>query len=155
MHRLHIAVTALLILSGARPVVAQTTVAGTWITEFPINLRVINGVESSDGTGKARVSMQLKGDSVLGTWQEITTGGRGRARSLRGVKANGRVRLETDPPDERVLNVNGDEQRVRMRTVYDFALTGDALEGEEHGEGLDHSMVGPSRRFSAKREPAK
>lgn len=146
---------AALALAAAPPASAQGTVAGTWIAEFPIGLRVINGVESSDATGRARITLRLKGDSVLGTWQDITGGNRpARTRSLRGVLANGRARVETDPPDTRVLFDGTTEQRVQMRTVYDVAAHGDTLEGTEESIAADHSSVGRSRPFHAKREAA-
>jgi hypothetical protein len=41
-----------------------------------------------------------------------------------------------------------------MRTVYDFAVTGDRLQGTEESIAADHSSVAHSRPFSAKREAA-
>jgi hypothetical protein len=144
---------ATLALAVARPAAAQTNIAGNWITEFPLRLRVINGVESSEGTGRARLTLRLKGDSVLGTWLDITPGGAqpARTRALRGTVANGQVRVETDPPDERVLFDGTTEQRVQMRTVFEFTLHGDALEGTEESIAADHSSVAHSRPFRAKR----
>jgi hypothetical protein len=147
---------ATLALAVARPASAQGNVAGDWITEFPLRLRVMNGVESSEGTGRARLTLRLKGDSVLGTWLDITSGAAqpARTRSLRGTMANGRVRVETDPPDTRVLFDGTTEQRVQMRTVFDFTARGDTLEGTEQSIAADHSSVAHSRPFSAKRETA-
>ena len=149
--------TATLALAAVRPAPAQDNVAGSWITEFPIRLRVINGVESSDGVAQARMTLRLKGDSVLGTWQDITRGAgqSARTRTLRGTIVNGRARVETDPPDERVLRDAEGEQRVMMRTVYDFTAQGDTIKGTEQSIAADHSSVAHSRPFSASREPAR
>jgi hypothetical protein len=149
--------TTALALALAPPASAQGSIAGSWITEFPIRLRVINGVESSDGVGQARLTLRLKGDSVLGTWVEITHGAGqpARTRALRGTLVGGRARVETDPPDERVLRDNEGERRVQMRTLYDFTAHGDSLQGTEQNIAADHSSVAHSRPFSAKREAAR
>lgn len=145
---------ATLVLAVARTATAQDNVAGRWITDFPLRLRVINGVESSEGTGHARLTLRLKGDSVLGTWQDITAGAAQppRSKTLRGTVVNGRVRVETDPPDERVLRDAEGERQVMMRTLYDVAARGDSLVGTEQSIAADHSSVAYSRPFSATRE---
>jgi hypothetical protein len=149
--------TAALALVLARPASAQGNIAGSWITEFPLRLRVINGVESSDGVAQARLTLRLKGDSVLGTWQQIPQGAGqpARTRALRGTVVNGRARVETDPPDERVLRDNEGERRVQMRTRFDFAAHGDSLQGTEQTIAADRSSVAYSRPFAAKREPVR
>ena len=145
---------ATLAFAAAGPLSAQAGVAGSWIMDFPIGLRVINGVESSTGTGQARMTLTVTGDSVHGTWRDITRGTTqpARPRTLLGTIAKGRVRVETDPPDEGVIRDAEGEQHVRMRRIYDFTARGDSLLGTEQSINADDGTVAHSRAFSARRE---
>jgi hypothetical protein len=153
MYRYVLAGAMLLAIAIPRAGRAQGTVAGTWITEFDIGIRNVDGEETSLGKRQARIVLQLKGDSVTGTWQALadSTGPAATPMQLRGRVADGKVELQTEPI-ERVLRVNDDEQRVKMISSYSFVVQGDTLDGTVQIRSLDGSFEGNARPFSAKRE---
>jgi hypothetical protein len=154
MHR-HVGSTlALLILAAPRGAVAQTSLAGRWRTAFDVGIRVVDGVESSEGKGHARITLEVKGDSVVGQWLNIDSpGGAPRTpRPLRGVVTDSGARLETVEPREVVLRTPDGEQHFQTTMTYTFRLRGDSLVGTEQWIAVDHSSRGPLRPFVATRE---
>jgi hypothetical protein len=153
VRKLFAAVVVAALIGGTTPGAAgaQGSVAGTWLTEFPLRLRNINGVVSSDGTGHARISLTIKGDSVIGTWQVTDGDVAPPARMLRGTLSNGKARVESEPSEATLRGPDG-EQKVLMKTVYEFTAKGDALDGTQTVEAVDGSHTGPARPFSAKRD---
>lgn len=69
--------------TGVAPVSAQATIAGTWFTEFDAQVRIVNGAQSTV-KGHARIELQVSGDSIHGTWQNLNATGTaaGPARAL-------------------------------------------------------------------------
>ena len=132
----------------------QATISGSWRTEFDVGIRVVNGVESSESKGHARISLQLKADSVLGTWQTLDPAGAamGEPRPMRGIATPGGARIETVIPRDVVLRTPDGEQRIPSRIFYVLTLRGDSLVGTEQWVALDHSTRGPTRPFTATRE---
>ena len=151
-HTIRLAVTALL-LTTAASLDAQAPVAGKWIADFELGMRNENGTVTSTGTGKARVSLQLKGDSVFGTWETIEPASPAGAvtRPLKGVFANGTLKLETEPSERRIM-LNGEEKRITMFTRYEVKVDGDAMTGTAQQIGLSGDMAPPPRPFKAVRE---
>ena len=135
-------------------ILTQATISGTWRTEFAVGIRVVNGVESSETKGHARITLELKADSVLGTWQNLDTSGaaQGEARPLLGIATPGGARIETVVPREVVLRTPDGEQRIPSRIFYVLTLRGDSLVGTERWVALDNSAQGPTRPFTATRE---
>jgi len=131
---------------------AQASVAGTWLTEFDIGIRNENGVETSMGKRQATITLTLKGDSVLGSWQVLpdSSGKAPAPIKLRGIRSSTKVTLQADPV-ERTVRMNDDEQRLQMTSTYAFDLRGDELVGTTRNIFSDHSFDGPERSFSAKR----
>jgi hypothetical protein len=142
----------LLLAMPATPIHAQASVAGTWLTEFDIGIRNENGVETSMGKRQATMTLTLKGDSVLGTWQvaAVSDAPAPGPIKLRGIRSGAKVSLEADPV-ERTVRMNDDEQRLQMTSTYTFDLRGDELVGTTRNTFSDHSFDGPERSFSAKR----
>lgn len=132
---------------------AQAPVAGKWIADFDLGMRNVDGVITSTGTGKARVTLTPKGDSVFGTWQIIEPAERAStpARALKGVYANGTLKLETDPTENRV-RLNDEERTLRMITRYEIKVDGDNMSGTSQPVDLTGSIEPPSRPFKAVRE---
>lgn len=144
---------AFLVLVTSRGALAQSPIAGTWRTEFNVGIRVINGVESSEGKRQARITFQMKGDSVLGTWQNVDTVGAamGDPRPLRGIVTDSGVRIQTIVPTEMVMRTQDGEQRLQANLFYVVSVRGDSLVGTEQWIALDHSDRGPMRPFTAVR----
>lgn len=144
---------AFLVLATSRGATAQGSIAGTWRTDFNVGIRVINGVESSEGKRHAQITFQVKGDSVLGTWQNVDTVGAamGDPRPLRGVVTDGSARIQTIVPTEMVMRTQDGEQRLQATLFYVVSVRGDSLVGTEQWIALDHSDRGPTRPFTAVR----
>ena len=154
-HTIRLAITALL-LTTAGSLEAQAPVAGKWIADFELGMRNENGVVTATGIGKARVLLQLKGDSVFGTWETIEPAPPAgmAARPLKGVFANGTLTLQTEP-SERRINLNGEERRINMFTRYEVKVEGDAMTGTAQQVALGGEMAEmapPPRPFKAVRE---
>jgi hypothetical protein len=144
---------ALLVLAASRGADAQTSLAGRWRTEFDVGIRVIDGVESSEGKGQARITLQTKGDSIIGTWLNLDPpGGAPAARPLRGVVTDSGARLETVEPREVVLRTPDGEQHFQTTTTYTFRVRGDSLVGTTQWIAVDRTTRGPARPFVATRE---
>jgi hypothetical protein len=144
---------ALLVLAmPATRIHAQASVAGTWLTEFDTGIRIENGVETSMGRRQATLTLTLKGDSVLGTWQVAAQPNSPTPApiKLRGTRSGTTVTLQADPV-ERTVRMNDDEQRLQMTSTYTFDLRGDELVGSTRNTFSDRSFDGPERSFSAKR----
>ena len=131
---------------------AQNPAAGTWIAEFELGMRNEGGVITSMGTGKARVALEARGDSVFGTWLVVEPAPRGAnaaPRALRGVFANGVLKLESEP-SERRLRVNDEDRVVRMLTRYEAKLEGHSLTGTSQNGPVDGGLeTPPARPFKA------
>src|SRR6476646_9017100 len=106
--RLSLLAFAPLLLAPLRGITAQSTVVGRWSIEYPLNLRVVNGVESSTGTGRARLTLTQHGDSVIGTWEVLApvTIPMPPKRTLRGVAAGGRLQLQAEPTTAVIASVS-------------------------------------------------
>lgn len=144
---------AFLVLVTSRGAIAQGSIGGTWRTEFEVGIRVVNGVESSEGKRHARITLQVKGDSVLGTWQNVDSVGvaMGDPRPLRGIVSDGGARIETVVPTEMVMRTQDGEQRIQATLTYLLTVRGDTLAGTQQWIAVDHSDRGPARPFTAVR----
>lgn len=135
---------------------AQSPVAGTWIAEFELGMRNEGGVVTSMGTGKARVALQARGDSVFGTWLVVEPAGpaaNAQPRALKGVFTNGVLKLESDP-SERRLRMDDEERIVKMVTRYEAKLEGNALVGTSLNVPMTDTGMEPppARPFKAIRQ---
>lgn len=68
MSRSRIPVLSASLFLAAAPLFAQSAVAGKWAAEYALGMRNIEGVVLSMGTDRARITLEVKGDSVFGTW---------------------------------------------------------------------------------------
>jgi hypothetical protein len=138
-----------------QPVGAQSVaaVAGKWTAEFELGMRNENGVVSSTGSGKARITLDVQGDSVIGTWVTLEPANMAAApaRPLRGVFANGVLRLQTEPTERRIM-LNDNAMNLKMITRYELKLDGDTLTGTTQQVALGGEVDPPARPFKALRE---
>ena len=135
----------------ASPLAAQG-VTGRWITEIERMVRNENGNVSTGDKAKARLVLEQRGDSVIGTWELVDTaaspGGRAAApRQLRGTISSNKVSLSTQVEARR--NINGEESVQTMTIVYDFTVDGDKLQGTTTAKAPEMQITRP---FSAWRE---
>lgn len=145
---------ALVIVSGfAIPLSAQAAAAGTWVTEFDAQVRIVNGAESVV-KGHARIELQVNGDSIHGTWQNLNATGAadGPARPLGGTLTTSGAHFEALKPSEVVERTMGNETHTQVVMSYDVAVHGDSLVGTVQWVAVDHSSKGETRQFTATRK---
>ena len=137
----------------AIPLSAQATVAGTWFTEFDAQVRIVNGFESTV-KGHARIELQVSGDSIHGTWQNLNATGAadGPVRSLGGTLTTSGAHFEALKPSEVVQRTMDNETHRQVVMSYDVAVHGDSLVGTVQWVAVDHSSKGETRRFTATRK---
>ena len=145
----HIALVMMTLFTGA-PLLAQGAgVTGTWITEFDRMMRNEGGSVTTGDKTRARLALQQKGDSVIGTFEVLAPGDAPRPpRQLRGTIAGDRVMLTSE--FEARVNRNGEESTRTITVVYDLTVKGDILEGTMTNRSGDMDM--PPRPFTATRE---
>ncbi len=138
--------------SIALPLSAQAAVAGTWLTEFDAQVRVVNGAQSVV-KGHARIELRVSGDSIYGTWQNLNAAGAadGPGRALGGSLTSGGAHFEALTPSEIVERTMDNETHTKVVMNYDVAVHGDSLVGTEQWVAVDHSSKGETRRFTATR----
>lgn len=146
----HLLVALCLALLPAIAPRAQS-VTGAWAVEYEQHIR-----ESPSGTtiekGRARLLLDSRGDSVVGTWQPVADGGAAApaVRELRGVVDGDTVRLTT--PVQLRRSVDGAESVLHGTMVYEFVVDGDALRGRIRT--VVKGVEGRPRAFVATRERA-
>jgi hypothetical protein len=129
----------------------QTSVTGRWSTEFDIGIRNENGVETSMGKRQATMTLELRGDSVFGTWQVAPQGGATPPPvHLKGVRTGTKVQLSAEPV-EHTVNMGDGDRTVKMVAVYRLELHDGELVGTSQNTSADGSFDGPERPFSARR----
>ncbi len=154
MHRAFRCVATTALLLAGTTLGAQSPVSGKWAADFELGMRNVDGVVTSTGTGHARLTLEAKGDSVFGTWlilDPAPPAGAPSSRALKGVFANGVLKLETEPSERRIV-MNDEEKRLKMITRYELKLEGDALVGTQRQVALGGEIEPPARPFKANRE---
>ncbi|HUP88015.1 MAG TPA: hypothetical protein VM100_01550 [Longimicrobiales bacterium] len=150
----HIMVAAAIFVAATSA--SGQSVAGKWTVSYPVGM-IQNGVRT-ETIGTAALSLELKGDSVFGTWQSLNTPVAVPAREFKGTFKDGKLLFETvSEATIRQGGMGGDgESKIRMRTYYEATLKGDNLDGTMSAKSEDGSIDVPSRAWTAKRgEPAK
>lgn len=142
---------AALALLSAAPLSAQG-INGEWITEFDRMMRNDGGSVSTSDKARAKMTLTQKGDSVTGTWQLVGDAPAGaKPRELKGTIAGNKVALQAQ--FQATINRNGETEERTLTMLYDFAISGDKLEGTMQTKSDDMGM--PARPFSAWRETAR
>jgi len=137
---------------GAAPARAQGTIAGKWTTDYPTGIRNENGEVAVSSSRPATMTLTLKGDSVLGTWQLSAPAGGAAPAALHMVgKRTGTKFVLQDDAVERTVNMGEGPKQVKMFTRWEFEVKGDVLEGVQHNLSPDGSFEGPELPFTAKR----
>jgi hypothetical protein len=143
---------AVLVLLWPASVQAQAAnIAGTYVVDFDSRVQMTAAGAEVTGRGKARMTLELRGDSVFGTWQVLDAPDARPPRALRGALQDGKVKLSAEPT-EAVLNVNGEEQRRTIRQNFIATITGDEIRGTIESDSPMPGMSGITRKFEGKRE---
>ena len=154
--RVHRLVAAAIVLTvGVVPVRAQGTVAGKWTTDYPTGIRNENGEIVVSASRPATMTLTLKGDSVIGTWQmSAAAGGTAPAPTHMTGKRSGTKFVIRNEAVERTVNMGEGPKQVQMFTQWDFEVKGETLVGTQKNMSPDGSFEGPELPFSAKRAKA-
>src|SRR5688572_922087 len=109
------AVAAGLAISGAQ---AQE-VAGTWAVDFDgLIQRTPDGRQQVVRRNKARLVIEVKGDSAFGTWTIETADGPPRIVKLRGTRKGNSVKLVSDTVSGRMVDKNGQSTTLAFVNTY-------------------------------------
>jgi hypothetical protein len=102
MQRVIRAAIVTLTIVAAQSGSAQGTATGKWIFEFNRRVTEENNVVTESDPARVRLTIDVAGDSVTGSWQLIGSDGiavNGPVRFIHGHVSNGRFRIETEPPE--------------------------------------------------------
>ena len=130
------------------PALAQG-VAGTYVVEYPARIQNTNGEENVQ-MGKARLTLEVKGDSVVGTWLVLDRPD-ARPREVRGTLQRNTAKFSLQT--EGRINQNGEERTIKMTTDFTATVSGDKVDGTMQLRSSE-GMSQPERKFSGLREKA-
>ncbi len=133
---------------------AQGGAAGNWRVEFPRRVENDGSGDRVTEFGHALVTLQLKGDSVVGTWK-TTDGGPGPSmqRRVAGTISGNKLHLVSEP-FEAVMRGPDGESKVQLIVSYDLEITGDTLAGTQQAKPQDGGPEGASLPVKGTREKA-
>jgi hypothetical protein len=144
----------LLAMAICAPAAAEAqSIAGTWTASYPRAVRNINGVQDAE-IGTAVVTLEVKGDSVFGTWLTQNTPNPAKPRALKGTFANGKLSLVAEAMEATVRR--GGEtstgQTISMIGYFEAELKDGKLEGTMRNESTDGTVRNGPLNWSATRE---
>jgi hypothetical protein len=133
---------------------AQSAVSGSWNVEFPRRVENDGSGERVTEYGHALLVLEIKGDSVIGTWKSLDPGPNAAvSRRLAGTSSGGKLRLVSEP-FEAVMRSPDGESRVKLVGTYDLEIQGDALTGTQQMSPQDGGQQGPSLPVKGTRSKA-
>jgi hypothetical protein len=149
------AVLGVVAVAGVSNADAQS-LAGKWTAEYPTRIQNTNGQVEAAEMGTALVTIELKGDTVIGTWTASAGRDAGAARAIRGTFANGKVTFATEPVERTIMRNtgSGDEQHVvKMTSQFEGEVKGDEITGTFTLNFGDERRT-PPMKWTARRNPA-
>lgn len=115
---------AAILSTAAAPLSAQASIAGTWTAVVPDAVKNEDGVQSVISTTTATLVLEMRGDSVVGTFKRLKSPV---ARAIAGTVSGATVVLHANTQARMILN--GEEQTLALITTYRFTLDGYTLRG--------------------------
>ena len=122
--------------------------AGSWLVEYPAQIRVTNGEESVT-MGKARLTLQVKGDSVLGTWHVLDRAD-AKPRAIRGTVSGNIAKWSLE--NEGRINDGGETRTIKMVTTFTAIVSGNKVEGTMQSRSPEIDAPSPERKWTGVRE---
>jgi hypothetical protein len=129
-------------------------ISGKWTAEYPRMVRNVNGVASGEENVTAVLTIEVKGDSIFGTWHAQNTPNPSTPRAFRGTYSNGKIAFTGEPVPVTIRRAgggDGSESPLQMITYYEGTLKDGVIEGTFRGESTDGAVSTPSMKWSAKR----
>lgn len=131
---------------------AAQDISGKWTASYPRGIRNINGVEEAE-MGTALITLEIKGDSVFGTWHTQNTPRPSQPRALKGTFANGKMTLVAEATEATIRRAPDDPgETIRMVGYLEAELKDGVLEGTMRNESTDGAVRNGPLKWSAKRE---
>ena len=144
----------LLSVVAAADTQAQAGVAGTYLVDYDAQLQMGPDGPQVTGRGKARMVLEIRGDSVFGSWQTVDAAQQRPPRKLAGTFKDGTLKLVAEPV-ESVMNINGEEQRRSIVQTFTGTVKGDDIAGTIESASPMPNMPPLTRKFDGKREASK
>ena len=139
------------LLATAMSVQAQSAnVAGKYKVEFDSQMRMGSGGVQVAGRSPAMLVLEVRGDSVFGSWQAINDRNPP-ARKLAG-KMRGDTVVVLSEPSERTMNMNGESVTMKMADEFKLTVRGDAIAGTITPTQAMAGMPPIVRKIDGKRE---
>jgi hypothetical protein len=137
------------------PAVAESqNVAGKWIAEYPRAVRNVNGVASGEEQAVAILTIEVKGDSIVGTWHAQNTPNPSAPRAFRGTYSGGKIVFAGEPVTATIRRAGGSSEgnsSLQMVTFYEGTLKDGLIEGTFRSESTDQAVTTPAMKWTAKR----
>jgi hypothetical protein len=145
-------VLALVAVSFATARAEAQSVAGKWTAEYPTRVRMGNGAPSAEQMGSALLTLEVKGDSVFGTWAPQNTPAPVPPRKVKGTFKEGRINMIGDPTEATIRRGDnpGDESKVTMVTYFEGSIKDGAIDGLMYSESSDQSIKSSPIKWTAK-----
>lgn len=130
------------------------TVAGKWTAEYPTRVRNTGGTVEAEQMGTAVLVLEVKGDSVFGTWHPQNTPVAVEPRAIKGTFTNGRINFVGAPTEARIRRsgMGGDESEtaIKMVTYFEGTVKDGAIDGMMHAESEDQTIKSTPIKWTAK-----
>jgi hypothetical protein len=140
-------------LFGAGDVCAQSA-AGKWNAEYPTRVRMGGGgAAEAEQLGQALLTLEVKGDSVFGSWAPQNTPAPMPARSIKGTFKDGRLNLVSEPTQAKLRRSGAggeEESTITMVTYFEGSVKDGAIEGTMYSESDDHVVKSSPIKWTAK-----
>jgi hypothetical protein len=146
--------TVLLAATLIAPAAAEAQdIAGKWTATYPRGIRNINGVEEAE-VGTAIVTLEVKGDSVFGSWHPQNTPRPAQPRALKGTFTNGKLTLVAEATEATIRRGGGASvgETIKMVGYFEAELKDGLLEGTIRNESTDGAIRNGPHKWSARRE---
>jgi hypothetical protein len=149
--------TVLLAATLIAPAAAEAQdIAGKWTATYPRGIRNINGVEEAE-MGTATITLEVKGDSVFGSWHPQNTARPAQPRALKGTFTNGKLTMIAEP-SEATIRRGGETsggETIKLVGYFEAELKDGLLEGVIRNESTDGAIRNGPHKWSAKRDTTK
>lgn len=142
---------AALSVALAAPVAGQSPVAGVWQAEVARRVENINGEERASDIALVRYMLEVRGDSVFGTFRMVDAPADVPARTIRGTYRDGVLKLVAEPSQATIRTGDGGENRIQMIMEYDLEVDGDVISGTQQAHSTDGTIQSQQRPFKATR----
>ena len=128
------------------------SVAGTYTWEIATSMRRDNNGDTAGEMAEVKLTIETRGDSILGTYAMTPKGRTVPVRNVRGTWKDNTITFKFE--SQATLNMNGEQRQVQTTQVFNATIEGDAIKGTITTQVPDNSFSAPVRNFAGKRAKA-